>query len=623
MEPALLNSALLNLPRVAKRLIVVAVDASLCVLALWLSLDLRLGEFVYLDWQYSPALGVSLALAIPIFVFGGLYRAIFRFSGWPALMTVAKSVTIYGVLYASIFTAIGVDGIPRTVGILQPVLLFILIGASRATAYYWLGGEYRRRVGSEAKERVLIYGAGSAGRQIAAALVGNREMKVIGFIDDDRRLSGQVLNGLTIYHADRLTEQARRLEVTTILLALPSASLKRRQEIIETLRATKLLVRTLPSLVEIAQGKVSLSDIMDLAIDDLLGRVPVEPDDTLLRKTITGKTVLVTGAGGSIGSELCRQIARLAPRHLILVDHSEFALYQIHDELLSLDAKNDLRLEGLVALLGSVRDVAFVNDVMVRWKPDTVYHAAAYKHVPLVEDNIVEGLRNNVFGTKAIAEAAIASGTKNLVLISTDKAVHPTSIMGASKRIAELVLQALARQPSGTCLSIVRFGNVLGSSGSVVPKFRQQITEGGPVSVTHPDVTRYFMTIPEAAQLVIQSAAMAKGGDVFLLDMGNPIRIADLARRMIELAGLTVFDNDNKQGDIEIAYTELRPGEKLHEELLLGTNPSPTAHPRILQGQERSLSPVEMQHVLQTIDALMDGQNIQALREYVIGLAQD
>ncbi len=623
MEQPALNAVLLNLPRSAKRLVVLVVDASLCVLALWLALYLRLGEFVYLNQQNALAIVASLGLALPIFLLNGLYRAIFRYSGWPALMTVAKSVIIYGVIYASIFTAIGVAGTPRTVGIIQPILLFLLIGASRGLAYYWLGGEYRRRVGGNEKERVLVYGAGSAGRQIAAALVGNREMKIVGFLDDDARLAGQVLNGLTIYPAAKMIEQSLILKVTTILLAIPSANQKRRHEIIERIREAKLLVRTLPSITEIAQGKVSINDIKELEIDDLLGRSPVEPDIALLKQTITAKTVLITGAGGSIGSELCRQIIRLEPHQIVLVDHSEFALYQIYEELLAIQEKNNLGVGRIVAALGSVRDQAFVSQTLKSWNPDTVYHAAAYKHVPLVEENSVEGIRNNVLGTKIMAEAAIEMGAKNFVLISTDKAVRPTNVMGASKRIAELLLQALSAEQTRTCLSMVRFGNVLGSSGSVVPKFRQQIADGGPVSVTHPDVTRYFMTIPEAAQLVIQSAAMAKGGEVFLLDMGEPIRIADLARRMIELSGLTVRDDKNEDGDIDISFTGLRPGEKLYEELLLGTNPTPTTHPRIMKGEERAISTAEVEEVLQKIEGFIADKNLNVLRDFVIGLAQD
>ena len=617
-----LDVFLVDLPRSAKRSIVMLVDASLCLLALWLALYLRLGEFVYLNWDYTIALIASLALALPIFIIGGLYQAIFRFSGLLTLMTVAKSIVIYGLIYSAVFTFIGIASVPRTIGIIQPILLFIFIGGSRGIAYLWLSGEYRRRIGPVAKKRMLFYGAGSAGRQLAAALIGSRETKVVGFIDDDPRLAGQVLNGLTIYRADQIYKHADRLGVTTILLAIPSASRKRRHEIIESIRAKKLLVRTLPSISEISQGKISITDIKELDIGDLLGRNSVEPDAVLLSRPISGKIVLVTGAGGSIGSELCRQIIRLSPRQLILIDHSEFALYEIHEELLDIAAKNDHETIKITAALGSVRNINFVKDGFKKWKPDTVFHAAAYKHVPLVESNIVEGIRNNVFGTKIAAEAAIEVGVKNFVLISTDKAVRPTNVMGATKRVSELILQSLATNQTNTCLSMVRFGNVLGSSGSVVPKFRQQIAKGGPVSVTHPDVTRYFMTIPEAAQLVIQSSAMAMGGEVFLLDMGEPIRILDLARRMIELSGLTIREDGSEVGDIEIRYTGLRPGEKLYEELLLGTNPSPTIHPRIMKGDEHTISAREINSVLQKMEELIATGDYSLLRDFIIGLAQ-
>jgi len=619
MDQPALNALLLNLPRSAKRLVVLAVDSSLCVLAIWIALYLRLGEFVYLDWQYAPAVFMSLALALPIFLINGLYRAIFRYSGWPALMTVAKSVVIYGIIYASIFTAFGINGIPRTIGIIQPILLFILIGISRSVAYYWLGSDYKQRVGASAKARMLIYGAGSAGRQIAAALVNNREVKIVGFLDDDRALVGRVLNGLTIYHPDQLVEQANRLDVTDILLALPSASHRRRQEIFETIRAAKLSVRTLPSLTDIAQGKVSISDIKELDIDDLLGRAPVAPDETLLRRNISGRRVMVTGAGGSIGSELCRQILRLEPSHIVLVEHSEFALYTIHEELNHLRSKHALQIEAIVPVLGSVRDAGFVTRVVDHHRPDTIYHAAAYKHVRLVEENVIEGVLNNALGTKTMAEAAIKHGVKCFVLISTDKAVRPTNAMGASKRVAELILQALADAQASTCFSMVRFGNVLDSSGSVVPKFRQQIKEGGPVTVTHPDVTRYFMTIPEAAQLVIQAGSMAEGGDVFFLEMGAPVKVLDLAKRMIELSGMTVKETDDAAGDIEIIFTGLRDGEKLHEELLLGAEPEETGHPRIMKAHESYMPLAILSTFLDELHQADEKRTLEILSELVSG----
>lgn len=626
METKTPSYVLLNLPRSAKRLVALSVDASLCIVSLWLALYLRLGEFVYLDAQYAPALTASLVLSLPIFVFSGLYRAIFRYSGWPALMTVAKAVALYGIIYATIFTVIGVSGIPRTVGLIQPILLFMLIGISRGGAYYWLGGEYKRRVGASSKERILIYGAGAAGRQIAAALSGNRDMKVVGFIDDDKKLKGQVLNGLTIYHRKRLREQAERLHVTHVLLAIPSASQKRRQEIIEYIRSLKLSVRTLPSVTEIAQGKITVSDIRELDIDDLLGREPVVPDETLLKKNIENKCVMVTGAGGSIGSELCRQIIRLKPSRLVLVEHSEFALYRIHEELIAMRERFELTSININSVLSSVRNVKSIERAFVDYSPNTVYHAAAYKHVPLVEANAAEGILNNIFGTKVIAELSSRHDVGHFVLISTDKAVRPTNIMGATKRWAELIVQDHASQSiiqnKNQTYCAVRFGNVLGSSGSVVPLFRNQIAKGGPVTLTHPDVTRYFMSIEEAVALVLQAGSLSKGGEIFLLDMGSPVKIADLAREMISLSGFSVKDDENPDGDIEIVVTGLRPGEKLHEELLIDLNSSePTSHPKIRKAMEPLMKHAELEGELNKLLQLIDGGSTSEAAELLMSRA--
>ena len=620
MEPATPSSILLNLPRSAKRAVVLLIDASLCVLSLWLALYLRLGEFVYLDAQYAWALLASLSLSIPLFVVGGLYRAIFRYSGWPALMTVAKSVAIYGIIFSTIFTVIGVSGVPRTVGLIQPILLFILIGISRATAYYWLGGDYKRRVGASAKERILIYGAGAAGRQITAALSGNRDMKVVGFIDDNNKLMGQVLNGLTIYHPKRLLDQADRLHVTHVLLAIPSASQKRRQEIIESIRSLKLSVRTLPSVTDIAQGKITVSDIRELNIDDLLGREPVTPDKTLLKKNIENKCVMVTGAGGSIGSELCRQILRLRPSRLVLVEHSEFALYNIHEELIAMRERFELASIKIHPVLSSVRNVKSIERAFLDYSPNTVYHAAAYKHVPLVEANAAEGILNNIFGTKVIAELASKHDVGHFVLISTDKAVRPTNIMGATKRWAELIVQDHAYQSliqhKNQTYCAVRFGNVLGSSGSVVPLFRNQIATGGPVTLTHPDVTRYFMSIEEAVALVLQAGSLSEGGEIFLLDMGSPVKIADLAKEMISLSGFSVQDDKNPDGDIEIVVTGLRPGEKLYEELLIDLHSSePTSHPKIRKAMEPMMEPAELEGELIELIGFLDSGDISPAAE--------
>lgn len=613
---------ILALPRVAKRMVAVVVDISLCILSVWLAFYLRLGEFIALSGNLFWTVCVSVGFMLPIFTVFGLYRAIFRYGGWLALLTVARAIAIYGLLYAGIFTAVGIPDIPRTIGLIQPLLLLLTVGSSRALARFWLGGHYQSQLRQAMLPKVLIYGAGTAGRQLAAAMSNSHEMRVAGFLDDDDRLHGHVLNGLPIYSPADLTGLVMSLHIGDVLLALPSVGQKRRNDIIAQMSQAKVSVRTLPSVIELAQGKVGISDLRELDIDDLLGRDAVVPNHILLSKNIANKVVLVTGAGGSIGSELCRQIIKIGPTVLLLVEHSEFALYNIHQELQS----KCLQSEGkLIPLLASVRDEERLREIMATWQPDTIYHAAAYKHVPLVEHNPIEGIKNNVFGTLTAAQVAVEHGVSDFVLISTDKAVRPTNIMGASKRFAEMVLQALAAASVHTRFSMVRFGNVLGSSGSVVPKFRQQIREGGPITLTHPDMTRYFMTISEAAQLVIQAGAMAKGGDVFVLDMGSPIKIMDLARRMIELSGLSVKDAVNSDGDIEIEITGLRPGEKLYEELLIGNHPEPSQHSRIMKAREDFLTMSVLEEKLKRFSAALNNNDVsmvrQMLEELVLGYA--
>lgn len=616
-----LASPVLALPRIAKRLVVLAVDSSLCILTVWLAFYLRLGEFVALTGPTLWASLLSVMVALPLFIVFGLYRAIFRYSGRPALMTVTKAVAIYGVIYAAIVTAVGIAGVPRTIGLIQPILLLLAVGASRAFARLWLGGLYQRQLRQASLPKVLIYGAGSAGRQLAAAMANSFEMRVIGFLDDDDRLHGHVLNSLPIYSPADLTGLVESLQVSDVLLTMPSISRQRRNEILAQMRDARVSVRTLPSVTELAQGKVSVSDVRELEIDDLLGREPVSPNHILLGKNVAGKVVLVTGAGGSIGSELCRQILTQHPAALLLVEQNEFALYAIHQEL-------EKRLGDtptpcgtrLLPLLASVCDEDRMREIFSTWQPETVYHAAAYKHVPLVEHNPSEGIKNNVFGTLTAARVAAEQGVSDFVLISTDKAVRPTNVMGASKRLAEMVLQALAETSSGTKYTMVRFGNVLGSSGSVVPKFRQQIRDGGPITLTHPEITRYFMTIPEAAQLVIQAGAMAKGGDVFVLDMGEPVKIMDLARRMVALSGLIVRDDERPDGDIEIEITGLRPGEKLYEELLIGDNPKPTSHPRIMRAQEEHLPWAVLDEKLRALTLVLNVNDIGVIRRMLQSL---
>ena len=622
------------MPRLAKRGLVLCIDAALCVFTVWVAFYLRLGDFLPLTstplWTPGIAVFASLIFAIPIFIVSGLYRAIFRYNGLPALMAVSKAMFIYGLLFASVFTVIGVQGVPRTIGLIQPVLLLFFVGVSRMFARFWLGGLYLDILSKTKQPQVLIYGAGTAGRQLALAMANSRDMRVIGFLDDDTRLHGSLLNELPIYNPLELNVLTASLSITDVLLALPGASREHRNSVLTKLAEYKLAVRNLPDIADIASGRISLSDLRELDIDDLLGREPVKPDEHLLNKNTIGQTVMVTGAGGSIGSELCRQIYKIRPKILLLVDMSEFALYQIHQELENTRQAEPSHTDysvtqdslRIIPLLASVCDETLINAIMSTWRPDTVYHAAAYKHVPLVEHNPGEGVFNNVWGTMVCAMAAGRHGVKNFVLISTDKAVRPTNVMGASKRLAEMFLQALAEKnlkerstDQATCFSMVRFGNVLGSSGSVVPLFREQIKNGGPVTLTHQDIMRYFMTIPEAAQLVMQACAMGDGGDVFVLDMGEPVRIFDLALKMIELSGLSLRNESKPDGDIEIAITGLRPGEKLFEELLIGDNPMPTKHQRIIKAQEEFLDLEVLMEYLDQLRTSIEQNNVAELRK--------
>ena len=609
---------LLSLPRSAKIGVVLSVDTSLIILSVWLAYYLRLGELVTLSDTALVAVITSILFALPIFIISGLYRAIFRYSGWPALLTVARAITIYGLLYASIFTAVGISGVPRTVGIIQPILLLLFVGASRALARVWLSEQYQTLLKRASQTKVLIYGAGEAGRQLARAMTGNQEMQVVGFLDDNNSLHGHVLNGQPIYNPADLRKLSKALDIKNVLLAMPSVNRRRRNEILNQIQEIQVSVRTLPSVSDLAKGKVTISDLIELDIDDLLGREAVAPNQTLLAKNIMNKVVMVTGAGGSIGSELCRQIISLNPKKLLLVEQSEFALYGIHQELDKKRADTQI-----IPLLASVQEKDRINRIISTWHPNTLYHAAAYKHVPLVEHNLSEGVKNNVLGTLITAQAAIDHKVENFVLISTDKAVRPTNVMGASKRLAEMILQALSAEIPSSKLSIVRFGNVLGSSGSVVPKFRQQIKEGGPITITHPEITRFFMTISEASQLVIQAGAMANGGDVFVLDMGKPVKIIKLAERMIELSGLSIKNKENPDGDIEIEITNLRPGEKLYEELLIGNNPKTTSHDRIMKANETFLDWQDLENKLESLICALDENDAQLVRRLMKKLVTD
>ncbi|NYH18590.1 polysaccharide biosynthesis protein [Paraburkholderia bryophila] len=593
------RTPLLALPRSFKVTVVVVLDLVLALVSVWISFYLRINQVGLPQLEQGYVYLLAPLLAFPLFVRLGLYRAIFRYTGMAALASTAKAVGLYGVLFFCVLVVLKLDGVPRTLGIIQPMLFLLLVGASRAMARFWLAGSPFR--GRHEEGRLLIYGAGAAGVQTASALGIARQFVLLGFIDEDAAKVGRSINGVDIMGLSDVPEAVERMGVTDILLAVPSLGRSRRNAIIDKLREVPVHVRTLPGMADLASGRVTVGDFQELDVEDLLGRAPVPPDAALLARNLLGKTVLVTGAGGSIGGELCRQIIQEKPCRLVLVDHNEFGLYTIHSELLRLCAEHALQVE-IVPLLASVSNLRRLREICREHRPATVYHAAAYKHVPLVECNPSEGILNNVFGTLNMARAAMESGVEYFVLVSTDKAVRPTNIMGATKRMAELVLQALAASRSvsfasldgepgevvenRTLFAMVRFGNVLGSSGSVVPLFRRQLLEGGPLTVTHQDVTRYFMTIPEAAQLVLQAGAMAHGGEVFVLDMGESVKIMDLARRMIQLSGLSIRDERNPGGDIEINVTGLRPGEKLYEELLIGDNPEPTAHERIMKARE-------------------------------------
>jgi len=579
-----------QLSRWNKRVIVLILDIVLCIQSIWIAYSLRIGVWVLWDIAVQKIVFVCLLLMIPVFVLSGVYHAIFRYAGTGMMKTLVRAFAIYSVVIGFTFVVVGIDGVPRTIGVIQPVVFFFLVGVSRVTVRYLMVDILgRNRFVGEVKN-VLIYGAGSAGQQLAASMRSEPAMRLCGYVDDDRRLDGQRLDGDKVFWSGHLPVLIKKQNITDILLALPRINRKKRRTIVEQIREFKVHVQTLPNMQEIISGKIAFSDIRELEIEDLLGREPVLPNELLFGRTIVGKTVLVTGAGGSIGGELCRQIAKSGAYRLIMLDLSEFALYEIEKELTKLVASQAATKLELIPILGSVIDADRLDEIFAMWSPDTVFHAAAYKHVPLVEANPIEGIRNNILGTQTLAAAAEAAQVKDFILISTDKAVRPTNVMGATKRAAEQVIQNFADTACETRFSMVRFGNVLGSSGSVVPLFRKQIEQGGPITLTDRRVTRYFMTIPEAAQLVIQAAGMAKGGEVFVLDMGKSVKILDLAETLIRLSGLTVRNAANPDGDIEIVEVGLRAGEKLYEELIIGNDPQDTLHPRIMKAHESCLA---------------------------------
>lgn len=611
---------ILKWPKSAKRAFVMGLDTAMALVAMWVAFSLRLDTLHMPSGMQWWVYGLAPLLALPVFVQQGLYRAMFRHNGMRALITTGRAVAIYGLVLFLFLLLAQWPTVPRSVGVLQPLVFLLLVGTSRTLGWRLLASSHPSR----ASHRLLIYGAGSAGVQTADGLAGTRQYLLLGFVDDDASKVGRSINGTSVYAPQSLPKLIEKLHVTEVLLALPSASSKRRREIIAQLSALPVRVRTLPGLTDLASGRVTVQDFQDLDIEDLLGRTPVAPEPALLDTDLRSGVVMVTGAGGSIGSELCRQIVRLGAQRLVLIDHSEYALYTVHQELQAIATTESLACE-LVPILANVTHEQRMLSLCKTYKPGWVYHAAAYKHVPMVEANAAEGVMNNVFGTLNVVKAAVQTGVAHFVLISTDKAVRPTSVMGASKRTAELVLQAIAaathnpfapvntpaaKEPWScpTRLAAVRFGNVLGSSGSVIPLFRRQIAQGGPITMTHPEVTRYFMTLQEAAQLVLQAGTMAEGGDVFVLDMGTPVKILDLAKRMVMLSGHTLRDTDHPGGDIDIVFIGLRPGEKLYEELLIGDNPQPTAHPQILKAHEKFQTwPVLVAHLEALHSAVVQG----------------
>jgi FlaA1/EpsC-like NDP-sugar epimerase len=596
-----------ELPRGVRAALVGLIDIVLCVATALFAFWLRLGEWYLFE---RPVL-IFIAIAIPIWVTIAVstktYRSLVRFSGGQTIRQLAIRCAMMSVALAIILVPLRVQGIPRTLAVLHPLVFLLALAGSRVGLSTLLlqalySGPLRQK-----RKRVLVYGAGTAGQQLANSVREDPHIRVIGFVDENPVLSNRSLEGKPIWHTDELERILALEDVDEVFLALSTASRSTRRQIVERLRvrAPNVRVRMLPSISEIAFGNVSINDLRDVQIEELLGRDEVAPDPGLMGRNVTGKCVLVTGAGGSIGAELCRQIILQNPRTLVLVERSEHALYLIDAELRELKEREGLDVR-MVAELADVVQPTECARAFEAWRPDTVFHAAAYKHVPLIEDNPLQGIRNNVIGTLNACLAAEAVGTGTFILVSTDKAVRPTSVMGASKRVCELIVQARAKAQQGMTYSGVRFGNVLGSSGSVVPLFRRQIEKGGPVTVTHADVTRYFMTIPEASQLVIQAGAMAEGGDIFLLDMGEPVKVKDLARAMIELSGLTIRDESNPDGDIEITEIGLRPGEKLYEELLIQEGGHPTSHPRIVRARESMIDWLHLQQRLQELGDAID-----------------
>ncbi len=599
-----------NASRRLKRSILISVDLLILPFCLWAAFAIRFNNVQPDVQNFFWIILAAPVITIPVFYTFGLYSSLLRYMGIQVAWAIVKGMAISTLVLSALVLYTQTIGFPRSVFIMYFSFGILLVGASRVLMRAYLMSVIQM---NKNKQAVIIYGAGSAGVQLATALVNANDSKVVAFIDDDRFIQGNLIHGVKVYKREKLQELIDRYNVKQILLAMPSVRKSKRRVLLQSLEDYPVHVRTVPGMEDLVSGKASVEEIQDVDVLDLLGRDAIPPNESLLKACVENKAVMVTGAGGSIGSELCRQIVKLNPASLVLLEQSEFALYNIEKELNNQLKKYNLSVE-IIPVLGSVQNKFRLSQSIKACKVNTIYHAAAYKHVPLVEYNIIEGVRNNIFGTSFAAEAAIENGVDTFVLISTDKAVRPTNLMGATKRFAELILQAYSKKENiKTRFCMVRFGNVLGSSGSVVPLFREQILSGGPVTVTHPDIIRYFMTIPEAAQLVIQASSLGEGGDVFVLDMGEPVKILDLAIRMVRLMGLEVSDGNGTTGDIDITFSGLRPGEKLYEELLIGDNVVKTSHKRIQRAEEACESAERIQIFLSQLDKACSQYNCELI----------
>ena len=619
-------SKFLNLPRQIKVILMILIDINLCCLSVWFSYYLRIGNFsTPIEWMIFPFL-ISTLISILIFWFLGVYKNIFRYFDRYNISKLFGAVGVYSIFFFLIITIFSIQHVPRTIGLIQPILYLLLLYAVRTTFSYLLNYEYVEN--STKKNVALIYGSGNAGVQLLNSLE-NSDLYIEGFLDDNDQLTGRTLNGKKIYNIKDIGKLISVKNVNQVLLAIPSLSRNERNKIFKKISKYSVAVKALPTLSDLAEGLVKISDVQEPTTEDLLGREEIEPDEKLMTKNILNKVVLVSGAGGSIGSELCRQILKLKPSKLVLFENNEFALYKVSSELIDLKKKSqkkNINNVQIFSVLGSINDSKLIDETIEKFKPETIFHSAAYKHVSLVEQNIIEGIKNNVYGTKKILDSAVSNKVANFVFISTDKAVRPKNIMGATKRLAELYIQAhnsLDNNNSKINLSIVRFGNVLDSSGSVIPIFRKQIKYGGPITLSDLDATRYFMTIPEASSLVIQASAMDKKNEIFVLDMGKPVKILDLAIKMISLYGLTIKDKFHPYGDIEIVIKGLYPGEKLHEDLLLGEDPIRTEHPQILKVKDSFVELQSLKKQFEQLNKLINDREIEKIIDFFNNINDD